>query len=175
MTTQTESTYIKLKRKIWPRLFCWGVNFWPCIRSTGGRVYFISEDFTRLKVRLPLNWRTRNRVGTIFGGSMYAATDPFFVIMLMEILGRRYIVWDKAGVIRYRKPGTQTLYADFHITSEMRDALQTSADTHGEATVTWPIQLRNSTGEVYAEVNKTIYVATKYFYSEKMKSKEKEK
>src|SRR6185312_9300608 len=57
------------------------MNVIPCIRGTGGRVVSISDDFRRLRVRLKLNWRTRNLVGTIYGGSMYAATDPFYMLM----------------------------------------------------------------------------------------------
>jgi hypothetical protein len=44
----------------------------------GSRVELISGDFRYLRVRVPLDWRTRNRVGTIFGGSTYSATDPYF-------------------------------------------------------------------------------------------------
>jgi hypothetical protein len=31
---------------------------------------------SEVRVRVPLGWRTRNYVGTIFGGSMYGAVDP---------------------------------------------------------------------------------------------------
>src|ERR1700727_1576187 len=93
-----------------PRL---AFNLFPAFRGTGGRVTFVSNDFREIRVRLPLNWRTRNYVGTIFGGSLYGAADPFFMIMLIEILGPDYLVWDKAGAIRFRKPGRSTLHARF--------------------------------------------------------------
>ena len=83
-------------------------NLWPCYRGTGGRVTFIAADWSEVRVRLPLSWRTRNYVGTIFGGSIYAAVDPFFMIMLMHRLGPDYEVWDKAATIRFRKPGRTT-------------------------------------------------------------------
>src|SRR2546426_1166496 len=53
----------------------------------------------------------RNYVGTILGGAMYAAVDPFYMIMLIKLLGPGYIVWDKAAAIRFRRPGTTTLEA----------------------------------------------------------------
>jgi len=34
-----------------------------------------------------------NYVGTIFGGSMYAAVDPVYMLMLIMNLGKDYIVW----------------------------------------------------------------------------------
>src|SRR2546422_8429965 len=60
---------------------------------------------TLFRSRLPLSWRTRNYVGTIFGGSMYGAVDPVYMVMLIKLLGPGYTVWDKAAAIRFRRPG----------------------------------------------------------------------
>ena len=66
-------------------------NLFPAFRGTGGRVRFVSSDFREVSVELPLNWRTRNYVGTIFGGSLYACVDPFYMIMLIQTLGPDYV------------------------------------------------------------------------------------
>ncbi|HEX7831004.1 MAG TPA: DUF4442 domain-containing protein, partial [Thermoanaerobaculia bacterium] len=58
------------------RLMRWKFNIFPAYRGTGGRVKYIAADFREVRVALPLSFRTRNAVGTIFGGSMYAAVDP---------------------------------------------------------------------------------------------------
>src|ERR1043165_2786172 len=102
-----ESFKTKLRR--------WALNLIPAYRGTGGRVTYISDDYTEVHVRLPLSWRTRNYVGTIFGGSLYGAVDPMYMIQLMMILGRDYVVWDKAATIRFRKPGRSTLSATLKI------------------------------------------------------------
>jgi len=60
-----------------------------------------------VRIRLPLIWRTRNYVGTIFGGSLYGAVDPIYMIMLIKALGPDYIVWDKAATIRFLRPGRE--------------------------------------------------------------------
>jgi acyl-coenzyme A thioesterase PaaI-like protein len=83
----------------------WGFNLIPAFRGTGGRVTYIAGDFREARVRLPLSWRTRNYVGTIFGGSLYGVVDPLYMILLIKILGPRYVVWDKAATIRFLKPG----------------------------------------------------------------------
>jgi acyl-coenzyme A thioesterase PaaI-like protein len=143
------------------------LNVWPCIQGGGGRVTHLAQDFTRLTVRLPLTWRTRNIVGTIFGGSMYASTDPFFMLMLMRIMGEQYVVWDKGCTIRFKRPATQTLYADFEVSperlAELRDKL-----AEGEAEVTWTVQYKDAEGVVYAEFDKVLYVAEKAFYRAKL-------
>src|SRR5947209_17300540 len=97
------------------RLMRWKMNLFPAYRGTGARVAHIAADFSEVRVRLPLNWRTRNYVGTIFGGSLYGAVDPVYMIMLMFRLGNEYIVWDKSASIRFLRPGRTTLHATFRI------------------------------------------------------------
>jgi len=87
--------------RIWTRRLAF--NFFPAFRATGARVIYISEDMRKLRIKLPLNLRTRNIHGTLFGGAMYAATDPLYVILVKSALGAGYTVWDKAGTIRYKK------------------------------------------------------------------------
>ncbi len=133
---------------------------------------FISPDFTRLQVKLPFSWRTRNRMGTIFGGSLYGSTDPFFMIMLIEILGEDYVVWDKGCTIRFKRPARETVFADFQITPEMLDEVRRQVEANGEYTFTWKIEYKNQAGTVFAEFDKVLYAATKTFYKEKQKKRE---
>src|SRR6476620_1494714 len=104
---------IRARMRRSPRLSRLVFNLWPCIRGTGSRVTSIAPDWSEIRVRLPLSWRTRNYVGTILGGSLYAAVDPYYMLMLIERLGPEYVVWDKAASIRFRRPGTSTLTATF--------------------------------------------------------------
>ena len=81
------------------------VNFWPPFLGAGIRVKHISPDMKFIEVQMKLRWWNANYVGTHFGGSLFAMTDAFYMLMLMANLGRDYIVWDKTASIRYRKPG----------------------------------------------------------------------
>ena len=104
--------------KVNAKIYRIALNLWPCISGTGGKITYISDDFRELDVKLPLSWRSRNKVGTIFGGSMYASTDPFFMLMFIQILGPKFVVWDKGCTIRFKKPAKKTLFAKFLITDE---------------------------------------------------------
>lgn len=150
------------------RLFRFYLNLWPCIRGTGGRVVHLSNDFRELDIRLPLSWRTRNRVGTIFGGSIYASIDPFYMVMLMEILGKEFVVWDKGAAIRFKRPGTRTLYAKLRLSPEFTDEVKRKALAAGETTFDLPVSYRDVEGVEIAEIRKTLYVATKEFYRAKI-------
>lgn len=143
------------------RLLRWKFNLVPAYRGTGARVTYIAGDYREIRIRLPLNFRSRNVVGTIFGGSMYGAVDPVYMIMLMRNLGRDFVVWDKAATIRFRKPGRTTLFATFRITEDELDAIRT-ATANGEATDrTYEVDLADAEGVVHASVEKIIYVRKK--------------
>lgn len=152
-------------------VYRWFLNLAPCIRGGGGRVTYLSEDFTELRVRLPLSWRTRNLVGTIYGGSLYASTDPFFMLMLTEILGKDFVIWDKGCMIRFKRPARTTVFAEFRITPEMLADVREKVRARNEADFTWTIQYKDQSGIVYTEFDKVIYVADKNFYKQKLASR----
>ncbi len=136
----------------------WRFNLFPAYRGTGGRITHIAGNWREVRVRLPLSWRTRNYVGTIFGGSLYGALDPIYMIMLIQILGPAYTVWDKAATIRFRKPGRSTLHARFAIQdSEIAEILRL-LETSPSIDRVYTVELADAQGSVHAVVEKTIYI-----------------
>ena len=137
-------------------------NLWPCYRGTGGRVTHIAADWSEVRVRLPLSWRTRNYVGTIYGGSMYAAVDPFYMVMLIHRLGPDYEVWDKAATVRFRKPGRTPLTARMAIPEGEEAAIREALRGARSVDRTYRVELVDAAGEVHAEVDKVVYVRLRY-------------
>jgi len=149
-------------RESWKsRWLRWKFNFFPALRGTGARVTYLSDDWREVRVRLPLNWRTRNYVGTIYGGSMYGAVDPFYMVMLIRNLGPDYVVWDKAATIRFLKPGRSTLYARFALDEAELDAIKSALVNQRSVDRSYSIDLTDVAGAVYASVEKVIYIARK--------------
>lgn len=133
-------------------------NFFPAYRGTGGRIDYIADDLRVIRIRLPLSWRTRNYVGTIFGGSMYGAVDPIYMVMLIRLLGRDYVVWDKSASIRFKRPGKTTLFATFLITAEETEAIKTELTERKSLERIYQIDLVDADGKVHAKIEKTIYI-----------------
>ncbi len=136
----------------------WGFNFFPAFRGTGSRVTYIANDYREMRVELPLNWRTRNYVGTIFGGSLYGAVDPHYMIMLMKILGPEYVVWDKAATIRFKRPGRGTLSARFLIDDEEIATIRRLTENGQSTDRVYTVDLTDENGVVHASVEKTVYI-----------------
>lgn len=143
------------------RVTRWGFNWFPAYRATGARVEYIAADWREVRIRLPLNRQTRNYVGTIFGGSMYGAVDPIYMIMLIKLLGAGYVVWDKSATIRFRRPGRSTLRTTFLLDDAELEAIRAVVAKEGKTEARYNIELKDATGEVIVTCEKVISVRRK--------------
>jgi hypothetical protein len=148
------------------------MNWYPMYFGTGGKILFWAGDSTELHLRLRLNIWTYNYVGTIFGGSLFAASDPFYMLMLFKALGFKYVVWDKSANIRFKKPAKTTLYAKYMITEEDFNRIKSSVAEKGETTHNFLIQWLDKDQVVHAEIERQCYVADKEFYKKKIRARE---
>ena len=136
-------------------------NLWPCYWGTGVRLKYIARDFREMRLEVPLNWRTRNYVGTIFGGSMYGAVDPVYMLMLIKNLGPGYEIWDKAATIRFKRPGRSTLHARFTLDQEELRRIREELAQAGSIDRVYVVDLTDNEGTVCVTVEKTIHIRRK--------------
>ncbi|MCK6391191.1 MAG: DUF4442 domain-containing protein [Azonexus sp.] len=149
------------------RMVRMGFNFHPAFRGTGGRVVHVSTDLRHIRVRLPLNWKTKNIVGSLYGGSLFAITDGAHPMMLMAALGPDYIVWDKAASIRYRRPAYSTLFAEFTLSTETLAEIRSALARSRELDHQFVVELKDAKGVVHTVVERTVYIAEKHYYRKK--------
>ena len=134
------------------------INFYPPYLGAGVRVTHIAEDFRRVEVEMPLRFYNRNYFGTHFGGSLYSMCDPFYVLMLANILGPEYIVWDKAANIRFKKPGNGLMKAIFELTEEKITEIRAAADNQPKVEPLFHVLVKDEEGNVVAEIDKLLYI-----------------
>ena len=137
------------------------LNVWPPFLFSGISVREISQDFRHVTVRLRKRLLTSNYVGTLFGGSLYAMTDPFFMLMVLKNLGPGYIVWDKRSEIEYVSPGTTTVFAEFHLSDTDVDEIRREVETTGKFLKWFDVEIIAPDATVVAIVRKQIYVRKK--------------
>jgi acyl-coenzyme A thioesterase PaaI-like protein len=142
-------------------LFRWYVNLYPPFLGAGVRIERITPDYREIDVALPLRWYNRNYVGTQFGGSLYAMTDPFYMLMLMQALGPGYIVWDQAARIEFLRPGRGTVRARFRLPEAEVARLRAEAASGAPLRPVYTVEVRDEQDELVARVEKTLYVRRK--------------
>ena len=141
--------------------FRWRINLYPPFLGAGIRVDHISDDYLAIDVSMGLRWYNRNYVGVHFGGSLYAMTDPFFMLMLMNVLGRDYIVWDQAAKIDFVSPGKGTVRTRFRLTPEDVVRLRNEAESGAPLRPVFTVEVRDEQDALVARVDKTLYVRKK--------------
>lgn len=139
------------------------LNFYPPFLGAGIKTTHVSEDLRTIEVQMPLHFWNQNYVGTHFGGSLYAMCDPFFMLILINNLGKDYVVWDKSAAIRFKKPGTGTMKAVFHVPPERIEEIRAQADAQGKVEPEFQVQVKDQDGNVVAEIDKLLYVRKKSF------------
>jgi len=131
-------------------------NLWPPLMGAGIRITRIQPDWKEVDVEMKLRRWNANYVGTHYGGSLYSMTDPFYMVMFIEILGRDYIVWDKSAMIRFRRPGRSTVHAHFRITEEQVDEIREALKMEEKIDREFSVEVKSSDGETIAEVKKLL-------------------
>jgi acyl-coenzyme A thioesterase PaaI-like protein len=137
------------------------LNLWPPFLLTGIHVTALSPGFAHARVELRMRPWNRNYVGTHFGGSLFAMTDPFWMIMVKESLGRDYMVWDRAGEIAFLKPGRGTVSARFDLDPAVVESLRQAAAAGGKVLHWFETDVVDAAGETVARVRKQVYVRRK--------------
>jgi hypothetical protein len=149
----------KLARRA--RLLRFGLNLYPPYLGAGISVQHVSPDCRGARVKMALRWYNRNFVGTQFGGSLYSMVDPFYMLLLMPLLGDDYIVWDQAARIEFVSPGKGPVYADFSIDEQLLDGIRRHTAGGDKYLPELHVEVRDGSGTLVARVHKTLYVRLK--------------
>lgn len=150
------------------KLFKYGFNLSPMYRRSTARIIRVSKDLLYVQIKLPISYKNKNYVNSIFGGSLFSSVDPIPMIQLINLIGNDYVVWDKSSEIYFRKPAKENLFAEFIFTNVEIDEIKKKIRTENEIDIVKNTSLTNKEKTiVYCEVKKTIYIAKKTFYKNK--------
>jgi len=147
--------------KITPRLLKLGLNIFGPFVGAGVKVKHITPDWKKARVQMKLRWYNRNIVGTHFGGSLYSMTDPHLMLMLMQILGSGYMVWDQSATIDFIKPGKGTVSAIFEITDDDLGAIIKNTAGGEKYLRKFRVEVKDKDGNLVARVKKVLYFRKK--------------
>ena len=143
------------------RLLKWAMRLYPPFLFQGIWTQKFDTDFKGARVKIFNCLVNRNYNGSIFGGTIFSAADPFYVILFDQILKRKGYktqLWLKQANIDYVKPGTSNLYFSIHLTEENISEALHALDTAGKFIKTFPVRITNKQGIVHAIVHNEIYI-----------------
>lgn len=144
-----------------PRLVKLVLSFFGPYFGAGVRITHISPDWRELRVAMKLRWYNRNIVGTQFGGSLYSMIDPHLMLLLMQLLGKEYIIWDKAAEIEFVRPGRGTVTSTIKISDAELDKIRKNTADGQKHFPVFNLEILDDDGEIVAKVKKVLYIRRK--------------
>ncbi|ACU04362.1 MULTISPECIES: DUF4442 domain-containing protein [Pedobacter] len=139
----------------------WALCLYPPLLFQRIWVRRFHKGFRGVDVKIAKSLLNKNYNGSIFGGTIYAATDPFYALLFDQLLQRagfKVRVWLKSAGIQYLKPGRASLYFTINITDDMLNEAITALNTTGKFVKAYPMEITNADGEICATVMNEVYV-----------------
>ncbi len=138
------------------------MNLYPPFLFGRVRIKHVSTDFQTIKVKIKKSLLNKNLSGTLFGGTMFSAADPFYALMYWQNFAHQYNmkvrVWLKSAEIKYKKPADEDMFLTFNITqNDVEEAKLALADI-GKHNKEHHVELKNKEGEICATVRLVTYV-----------------
>jgi acyl-coenzyme A thioesterase PaaI-like protein len=147
--------------KLTPKLLKLIYNLYPPYLGTGIKVAYISPDWKEAHVSMSLHWFNRNAVGTHFGGSLYSMVDPHLMLLLMQLLGKEYVVWDISAGIEFVKASKTKVTSIIKISNEDLEVIKRKTEDGRKYLSNFMVEIRDEDDNLVARVKKTIYVRKK--------------
>lgn len=145
-----------------PRGMKFFLNLYPPYLFSRTHVQYIAPDWKSVVVVLYKSRLTRNYVGTTFGGSLYSASDPFFMLMLVKIFGiQDYIIWDKGAEIDFKKPARTKITYRFQMTEEDLSKIREEIVDKGKSIPHFYVEGMDDEGDVCVSIKKILYIRKK--------------
>src|ERR1700712_82671 len=107
------------------RLLKWAIRFYPPLLLQRIWVVKFDKGFLGAEVKIIKSILNKNYNNTIFGGTLFAAADPFYPLLFYQALvgkGYKIKIWSKSSEIKFIKPGTTNLHFKINITNSNIEA-----------------------------------------------------
>jgi acyl-coenzyme A thioesterase PaaI-like protein len=139
-------------------LFKFIANCWPPLLFSGIKLTYLAADYKEARVTLKLRWYNRNYVGVQYGGSLMSMTDPWYMLMIMNNLGRDYFVWDKHAEIDYIAPGKTHVHAHFNINDDILTDIRAKTANGEKYVPEYVVEIKDDHGQLVARVKRRVYI-----------------
>ena len=147
-----------MNKMAWMLKFLW---LWPALLGTGIRVVSVAKDFSCLTVQLKTRFWNQNYFGTHYGGSLFSMTDPFYALMLVHLLGKDFVIWDKSASIKYKIATKKPVFAKFEITPQTLQDLQRKLQQQNTVEPSFSIAIKDADDNTVALVERTLHIRRK--------------
>lgn len=139
----------------------WLMCFYPPMFFQRIWVKKVHPGFKGIDVKINRSLFTSNLGNSIFGGTIFSATDPFYALLFGQIMqhkGYKITVWLKSAQIQYLKPGRTDLFYTITISDAMIADAEKALQAEGKFVKIYPIDIFDREGELCATALNEVYI-----------------
>jgi hypothetical protein len=145
--------------KLSPWTAKWFMNLYPPNIFNRIIVKSVSKDFREVEIVIKKSLLNSNLQGTIFGGSLYSAADPYPALLFWQILHRQDIkteAWLKKAEVEYHKPAASSISLKYTITEKLLSEAMEALFKDGKFSCWYEVQGHNREGDVCVTIKSLI-------------------
>jgi len=150
--------------KISENILKWVMRLYPPLLLQRIWTQKIHKNFRGADIKINRSLFSLNFGKAIFGGTIYSATDPFYAMLLGQILRNKnydITVWLKSASIQFLKPARSDLYYSIHITDEMVKEVEETLNSKGVFIKSYTIEIYSKDKILHAVAKNEIYITKK--------------
>lgn len=137
------------------------LNLFPPFLFNRIRITSVTDGFRSCRVRVRHSLLTRNLNGTMFGGTIFSAADPFYAVMFWQVFARKGLKvqsWLKSASIDYLKPASGDLFLTFTLTADDIREAEESLERDGRYRQTFRVEALDRAGRACARMRNEVYL-----------------
>lgn len=145
--------------KLKPWAAKWFMNLYPPNLFNRIVISRISNNFREVEIKVRKSLLNRNLQGTIFGGTLYSAADPYPAIIYWQILKQQDInteAWLKKAEVEYHKPASTSITLKYKITEKEISEAMEELFKSGKFSCWHTVQGKDKNGEVCVTIKSQI-------------------
>ena len=139
----------------------WIMRLYPPLLFQRIWVREFNKGFKGVSVTIIKSIFNKNYNGSIFGGTIFAAADPFYPVLFDRVLNtgdRKLTIWSKSSNINFLKPALSNLSFQIILSDADIELAIHTLNTTGKYENSFPIDIYNNNNEVCVSLMNEVYI-----------------
>ncbi len=116
-----------------------------------------NEDWSKVRVRLPLTWMSKNAAGNMFGGFQASLADPIPAMVCLKKFPN-YRIATKKLEIDFIRVGNSDLTLHFDFDPGQEQHIREELEQHGRATPCFDMVYIRADGKICSKIKNTVAI-----------------
>ncbi|MDR3694988.1 DUF4442 domain-containing protein [Mucilaginibacter sp.] len=139
----------------------WTLRFYPPLFFQRIWIIRFHKGFRGVEVKIGRSILNKNYHKSIFGGTIYAAADPFYPLLfnnIMSLKGYNVRAWTRSSAIRYHKPAHSNLHFKITISDSEIVVCEDELKLNGRFRKSYLTEIFDKNDKLCASVINEIYM-----------------